>query len=626
MTRGFAFCALRLCLFSIHLCGSHADQRRLIVNGQEAEVGQFPYTALLGFYNEVTKQLYPVCGCTLLDTTHAVTAAHCVDSITNGWRFMVVAGLHSLSNFREEIERADKPARPTLVKRVQLHESYNPDRKSFYYWGSLTGTLRELKDFAYDVAVLEFVDPTGWEGIPAIGGLDKASTAPATAIGWGFVGNNQASMSDTPRYVEMNLVPSVPCIQAYWDANADVYSGHPTHLCAGGVSGEGVCNGDSGGSLIVTRNDSTPMLIGIPSFSLSPPPNCGSIFSEPAVFARVSELAPWICERAPEAPACVVVSDEDVQEDEFVEEGGLYFRDMRWSTVHNLIQINGASMVSVSKSMGTLLHGTLQFYPHQDWRQILSPSTVLMVEEKTPSIWTHWEDEDRAVWLFRRVKNYLLIQGEVTSRDVQTGAYHAILGCANSQAPASSREVVQLMRNRYERSNHHMPWLYKTNETLPTLPDTVAFELDEHRFGDGVRPGQLRTATTTTSQQSTDWIRTHENYWSSRITGPSHHMHMSVHPTAPTANASKNRILSTDPHTSSPSLDLAPDPATWTALVLRDVDQQHSDVAVAWYVNANLVVSGPYILGGKLMVEGYDVQQFCNIPSMTADELRNVGS
>ena len=70
---------------------------------------------------------------------------------------------------------------------------------------------------------------------------------------------------------------------------------------------------------------------------------------------------------------------------------------------------------------------------------------------------------------------------------------------------------------------------------------------------------------------------------------------------------------------SSPVLDMGSNECEWAVIKFRMENQP--DVAIAWYRGAENTFSAPIIMGGRLIVEGYDVQQFCGSPTLTADDL-----
>ncbi|CAL1526291.1 unnamed protein product [Lymnaea stagnalis] len=87
---------------------------RKIFGGYEATEGEFPWTAMLLVEGRF------LCGCVIVDTTHAITAAHCFDYHVPSSNYEVFAGRYSYDlSIREEGEQR------IPVKNFTIHEAYN---------------------------------------------------------------------------------------------------------------------------------------------------------------------------------------------------------------------------------------------------------------------------------------------------------------------------------------------------------------------------------------------------------------------------------------------------------------------------------------------------------------------
>ena len=65
------------------ICG-HALPGTRIVGGEEAEIGAYPWLALLGYTMSGRRGITYACGGALIGNNYILTAAHCVTGLQNG--------------------------------------------------------------------------------------------------------------------------------------------------------------------------------------------------------------------------------------------------------------------------------------------------------------------------------------------------------------------------------------------------------------------------------------------------------------------------------------------------------------------------------------------------------------
>jgi hypothetical protein len=218
-----------------------------IVGGQEASIAQFPWQVYLeGNFEEHGVHVVAACGGSILDSTHILTAAHCVDaegttSQHPAGDFTVVAGVST--------SYAAAPTRQvTGVIQIRTHPYYT--------------LLPETRD---DVAVLTLskaltLSPAmDAQAIPLV--ATGATPAPGTALsvsGYGLESGAQGSEPNGKLYsTSLTAVGSDPC-RAAVGVNSAVL------LCAISATSS-TCQGDSGGAL---TEGSPAVQVGIVDFGL----------------------------------------------------------------------------------------------------------------------------------------------------------------------------------------------------------------------------------------------------------------------------------------------------------------------------------------------------------------------
>ncbi|XP_050072021.1 trypsin beta-like [Anopheles maculipalpis] len=192
------------------------------------------------------------CGASIITTSHALTAAHCVYSsrtLINPALMILVGGTSYLNN----------PLVQVGVTRVAAHPNYTPTVVTSYY----------------DVAVLT-VPTNAFAGKPNMApiALQIAEVAAGTScfvVGWGWFDNNIQQPSNNLRYTFLNTITDSSCSLSQ---NSRISF---DQIC--GVNGNNidVCKGDSGGALVCGGR-----LTGIVSYGPVP---CTS--AKPTVFTKV---------------------------------------------------------------------------------------------------------------------------------------------------------------------------------------------------------------------------------------------------------------------------------------------------------------------------------------------------
>ncbi|KAG7171718.1 trypsin-1-like [Homarus americanus] len=224
-----------------------------IVGGNITEQGQFP--SMISIQHRSLWGSVHVCGGSLLNDNHVLTAAHCVKGYS-GSSFNLVAGEQNLE------------------KESGLEQTRRSEHFVMHDFSTTTG--------ANDIALIR-----ASSGFELVDGLVELAPLPydyeepdegtkCTAVGWGFT-QDSGEISNDLRYVDLPYLTDVECQSIFGD-DAILLD----MLCAGYMGGKGVCGGDSGGPLYCD---------GVQQGIVSWGAECDA---NPAVFTQVSHYLDWI--------------------------------------------------------------------------------------------------------------------------------------------------------------------------------------------------------------------------------------------------------------------------------------------------------------------------------------------
>ncbi|XP_030559374.1 trypsin-1 isoform X1 [Drosophila novamexicana] len=248
-------------------CGN-INTRHRIVGGQETEVHEYPWMAMLMWFGSF------YCGASLVNDQYAVTAAHCV----NGFYHRLIT-VRLLEHNRQDsnVKIVDR-----RVARVLVHPSYS------------------TQNFDSDIALIRFNEPVrlGIDMHPVCLPTPTETFAGQTAVvtGWGALSEG-GPISDTLQEVEVPILSQQECR----DTNYGTAKITDNMICAGYVEqgGKDSCQGDSGGPMHVIGARQTYQLAGIVSWG----EGCAKPRS-PGVYTRVSNFNEWIEANTRDSCAC----------------------------------------------------------------------------------------------------------------------------------------------------------------------------------------------------------------------------------------------------------------------------------------------------------------------------------
>lgn len=260
-------------------CGAQNNDR--IVGGTRAEIDEHPWMALLR-YDKPKKSWGFYCGGVLISSRYVLTAAHCVkgDDLPTTWSLSQVRlGEWNTTSKVDCVENdCSGPPQDVPVERIIAHEDYDPqdiDQQNDI----------ALLRLAHHVVFNDFVKPIC---LPTSSEIQRDSLQgyDMEVAGWGKT--EDRSESDVKLKVVVPVVSNSQCANVYTRVRRGITN---KQMCAGGVSGQDSCRGDSGGPLMgKVSNYNNWFVFGVVSYGPSP---CGTP-GWPGVYTRVTEYTNWI--------------------------------------------------------------------------------------------------------------------------------------------------------------------------------------------------------------------------------------------------------------------------------------------------------------------------------------------
>lgn len=236
-----------------------------IVGGKNAESGEFPHMAALGFYSPAEKRYFFNCGGSLISELYVLTAAHCILNVESNDLKIVRLGTVEVP---ESIAVAD-PVTDYNVANVQIHKKYD--------W----------KFKINDIALVKLEKSVSWTDTirPACLYLKNDDPAKLYVVGWGVLGFGK-SRSDVLQKAALQPRSLSDCNSTY--VSTAKRHLQETQICAADLRMD-ACQGDSGGPLQIPEPDSSLFsIVGVISYGIG----CGSKY--PGIYTRVYSYLNWI--------------------------------------------------------------------------------------------------------------------------------------------------------------------------------------------------------------------------------------------------------------------------------------------------------------------------------------------
>ena len=257
-------------------CGKRSNpggtRGRVATRGREGEtqLGEYPWHAAI-LRREQVDNLY-ICGGSLLDSRHVLTAAHCLEQ-------------HTMEELRVRLGEwdvnSDSEFYPNLeysVDSIVVHPQYQ------------AGNLYN------DLAVVRLASRVDTDQHPHIGPICLPHQAQSVAgrrcyvSGWGKdVFGPNGTYQNTLKEVDVPVLLDFDCERKLKKTRlGSDFVLHPGFLCAGGEEGKDACKGDGGGGLACEVSGDW-VLSGVVSWGLG----CGQE-GVPGVYVEVEKYVQWI--------------------------------------------------------------------------------------------------------------------------------------------------------------------------------------------------------------------------------------------------------------------------------------------------------------------------------------------
>lgn len=232
-----------------------------IRGGWHADMNEWPW--IVGIYRN-NRQF---CGGSLIDPTHILTAAHCIDHMKSSDipTLMVKLGDHDINTETETTTQNIK------VAQIIKHKGFSQS------------TLHN------DVAILRLASPATYTKnvrpvCLAPQGANVPAETTATVVGWGLT-SETGPRPPVLQEITFKVWDNAKCKNIY---GSMAPGGITEHMLCAGQKGQDSCMGDSGGPMVRLQGGSYQQ-IGIVSWGIG----CGKA-QFPGVYTRVGFMRSWI--------------------------------------------------------------------------------------------------------------------------------------------------------------------------------------------------------------------------------------------------------------------------------------------------------------------------------------------
>ncbi|XP_058455966.1 CLIP domain-containing serine protease B15-like [Malaya genurostris] len=264
-------------IYNVPECGVAKIGNR-IFGGDESVLGEIPWAGVI-VYRISKKRLSVKCGCSLLNSRWALTAAHCINDVPSSWRIHQVrfSEWNILKKPRCTVLDGVMICRQEYdIERSVVHPLYQTNSASMRHDVALLKTVKEVQFNDYVIPIcLPYSEEI--REMP-INGQKFIVT------GWGQT--DKGNKAGVQRHVTIAGQDNSMCNTAFSRLNITLTI---EQICAGGEFGEDSCRGDSGGSLTL-QHGLVNYQIGVVSFGAV---ECGTK-NHPGIYTNVIQYLDWI--------------------------------------------------------------------------------------------------------------------------------------------------------------------------------------------------------------------------------------------------------------------------------------------------------------------------------------------
>lgn len=245
-----------------------AESSQMVIGGTPAAEGMWPWMASLHSKGTNTSLVdRHFCGATLIDKRWLMTAAHCLEYLTEQSIEVRIGGIDRSKPLQSGVAAE--------VDRILIHPGYE-----------------EHAPLDNDIALLHLTSDVDGEYLASSAVLQSPFVIPlftqVTTMGWGLTEANAETASPVLMQAEVDVISDAVCRLVYDDPELPRIT--ENMLCAGVFAGgKDSCKGDSGGPLVVQLNQQWYQL-GIVSWGAE---QCGAA-DHFGVYTKVSRYTQWL--------------------------------------------------------------------------------------------------------------------------------------------------------------------------------------------------------------------------------------------------------------------------------------------------------------------------------------------